>query len=1546
MTTELDSLAMDSGTSLDDLVSTPNQAEMPVSNKGTASSMAAHAAMLVGPEDAVDVYENVYREVGDNSGYTPTYDNVITSANQREASLTIEQMGSILGDENIPLDQKVGYASQWRTGSIQPDRARSPQELVAINQLEKDGLVEDSAEVDDTRWSLAANLGKVNDYNSSIQKMVNQEDLANSPGILEAGKNFIEAVSPFLDQAQVAEIQTRLRNSQDQGDFNSLASGIVKSFGLLGESKEEIRNFVSKVPVESRLPIAQAVYDVVLASEGSILGDKNSMVVMDNLRNFLVEGHYTTGDRVIDDISSALDLIGIGASVRAVKSGIRSAGNAARITKRNAMSAGEVVAQTNSKSANALIKAVANDETGELAQNVYGSTKSDVLVNSIGPEIGLPDKSVRAKPSINTSDIDADADIVRQIAGREGDISYTKAEKQSKFDDVSKDFLNLDFSGVTVRREMTSITNVDDVDGGVNIRTVIGPVDGGFKNGLDGVEQVKLATRKYGILDSEITLLKRSPEGNYKQVDINSPEAKVDGDYLVGVETTTPYDPSDLISWSTTDVKGKLFGIPLNIFDRITPLTRGKGGSVTQHLIPPSAIIDPLLTRSASVAVDNSAKSVDLLFQMASKWGEKYNGLKTHQKNVIDNYILRANHDGLKFNPEALEAEGWSPNMIDAYRQWKRTNDTIYELENIDVVRTSKRKGFEMFVTADGQDSVVVKPITNSVAGNLGVTKVYDPEIGMIRNITSAEKTELYKNGGTIAMARTPVNVGNETISYIKVSNNQSNYTRALRESDRILNYRDGHFTIYYKDPVFITKKVKNADGTEYTKAIATSKNIKDAEAYLKRVRAAEPDGVFTMRSDLKGEEFDEMMWNARVNSGRTAQRTRGEMLEDASARPTDMEFRHIATPEESLIRSITSISRRVNMKEWVDVAKARFMNQYDEYLPRHPTTHAKYWPDNVKQLVKPDSLEGNVSDYADAVSTFRYIDQMESGFINLIDDFTKNLFKAIADTSGKKGFSYLETGARVLQSGAPTAWARKKAFRLLLASAPIRQFVVQSSQALPVILATNPTFIPKVAPYIYLMRYLDRGGDSETFVKVMGKNFGISAKDALTMEKAYKESGIASAVSAHSLIRDDLKSLVNRTPLQKARAALGKPLDFTQKIGFEAGENILMKAIWISEYDLLRKSGKEINKEALNLLHARVRDLSLNMNKAGELAYNENTFSAMMQFMQAPHKAFAQIVLGNRALSRADRLKLGTAYIATYGTGFGLIFDQVLTPLLGDLDNETRDVIVGGLFNVGMNKALSLVYGEDVDTDFSSSMRLLEIPNLGEMFQTLATMDMESIVTSSPSVSLVVGDNARVNNVVKSLYRFFTVPEDDGSLKDVGYNFLNMFSGASAVFKADYALEKGRSINTRGEVLDKDVNPVEALMKVAGFQTVDEMLSFQVNKEIYYNSKKFKDDVKYLMDETSRRLAREGISEKERDYVLRLYQEANRVYAKEPRAMNVVRDEIRRRIRAGDHIIINALIDQAGIVTENQFNEMLNKAPLDNSTKDKIRNIHNSLKE
>jgi hypothetical protein len=271
---------------------------------------------------------------------------------------------------------------------------------------------------------------------------------------------------------------------------------------------------------------------------------------------------------------------------------------------------------------------------------------------------------------------------------------------------------------------------------------------------------------------------------------------------------------------------------------------------------------------------------------------------------------------------------------------------------------------------------------------------------------------------------------------------------------------------------------------------------------------------------------------------------------------------------------------------------------------------------------------------------------------------------------------------------------------------------------------------------------------------------------------------------------------------------------------------------------------------------------------------------------------------------------------------------------------------VTGGLFNLTMNKTLGTLYGEPVDVDFSSSMRLLEVPNLFTMWETMATMNMDEILKGSPSLSMVVGDNGKFGNLVKSIGRVFTVPEDDGRYKDVGVNFLNMFSGASNFMKARYIIKKGQSVNTKGVPVDNDVNEIEAMMRVAGFATTDEMMKYAMDEKTYKASKRPAEDVKYAMDEMAKRLGRDGISVEETDYIVDLYREANRIWGDDPFMMELVQKDIQRRGKAGDHVVLNRLIDMAGAATEEEMRQAISLAPMPSEDKKKLLEIIDFMKQ
>lgn len=1199
--------------------------------------------------------------------------------------------------------------------------------------------------------------------------------------------------------------------------------------------------------------------------------------------------------------------------------------------------------ETNPGKARSAFKAVVDDETGQLAEVIYGTNRTEVIANDVLPEITELGGTVRNKVEMP----DPDQDIIKTLQEAKGFSEFSEFEKANMRNTVIQDFKNV--IGLTPRRAMNAI---GDTDNGVKIDQIYGPTDGGFRSPREALQKAKLAFAKYGITDKELEVVARQPNGEY------APATKMDdGNYLVRVKYDYEFSPADTIAWTTTSTNRFW-----RMFDAVLPWEKGGTGGVAQHLIPHTAIQDKLLINAASVSSDRMAWINKKMLELAGDYAQKFNKLDGRQKALVSNYIVEANNLSIPFNPINLKARGLSDNSIETVRSWKKAWDTHWYFENQDVNKTLRAKGYYQFVDDTNNTGFVIKPIgpvkltgeydvdkaMTAVFRILGTdkVKVYDSSLNKIVTLNRPDIVDLYSKGGQLGQTRRAVSIGEDSVEYVVVRGNEESYIRRIRDDDATLNYRDGHYTVYYNQPYFITKEIM-VDGKVMTKAVASAGSVKDAARLRDNLQLTDEAGVYNVRGDLKAGtvDFDDYQWDTMVSGGRTSQRVRGQRLVNGSGQQTDLNHVHMESPEESLIHSIRSMSSRVAHRDYIDAAKARFMNQFNDLLPE--VKGQRQWPDDVRLIGKGDPTIPR-SRVKDATNTWRYIEAIDSGYVNLLDDMSKNLFKGFSEMAGRSGWGWLETGLQKASDVNPTAWARKKAFRFLLAANPLRQAPVQAMQALPIVLALNPKMLltGRLPAQFLFINYLNRGGDVDSFFKAAAKlATGLTPAEAKKLAHDYEISGFEAAVKANSLIRDDLKRLVDRNVFSRMSSFAAMPLNIAQRVGFEAGENALMRTVWLSEYDILRQAKTNITPAVLEQLNARVRNLTLNMNKAGELPYNENAFSALMQFFQAPHKAFAQIVMGHQGLSGWDRIKLGTSYVLTYGVGGGYVLDFVNKQL--HTDDKTRSVIEGGFFNLLMNKALTSLYGQETAVDFSDSLRLLQVPDMFKFAQTIWGMEFGAALTASPSASLVMGDNPRITRFVKQLMIPFTVDNDrkPQEIMNTAKTFLSIFSGMSNFYKAQYILDHQKSMSSSGKIPDFHVNDFEALMKAAGFSTIDEIHQYAFDEKSYKISETFKKDVTEFVNEMGYRLAVEGISNDETEYWLRIMGDAQRVWNNDPFYMKEIQSQLFYKATRGEYDIYKAVLRLSGLSDEATLKDLISTAPISSEEKAKLNTMIENIK-
>lgn len=1353
------------------------------------------------------------------------------------------------------------------------------------------------------------------------------------------------------DKAAIARFEVA-RNALESPEVASDLERIVQegvttiSDALSAEDKLAAQRAVNDIINERVTPglPAEVIQDVKTAIENSVAGLTPAVDTKQFVQDLLGTAKDATSRRILNSEATA----GLPTADEAFASTV--ARQSVRTSVQPA-SISQVFKDTNHVKAQQLHDAVVRDTSGRMANIAYGTTRTDAIANDMLPEVGTELGTVRSKASFDEALPAPNQEIIESTRKSQGRNDLTPAEKEGFRQEVQKDWDEWrDTVGLYPRVNMSTVRNLDN---GVGFDMVYGPKHNGFINAKQAIRQAEVGLAKYGVTKDNIEILGKNQNGEYEPIDLS--KAKPVGNYLIRVKADMEFAPGDTLTRALTKYEnnGKLFGVvPYRLFDMATWLDDAQQGGLVQQLIPSTAVLDAFkLTNPASIASEKSALLTKKMAELGGQYAKLYNGLNTRQRYLVDNYIREANAKGIPFNSSSLKAKGFTDGAVDTVRKWKEVWDTVYHFENIDYTKSLRARNWQYLVDQSNDTQLITRPVPRSrVAAG---TDVYDSSTGDMRKLTAEDLDKLYEEGGSVAEARTPIKVGDDSVSLILSPNKPGGaYTRRIRDDDNVLTYRDGYYHITYEQPYFIEKITQRPGKERVVEVVGTAGTRQDALNAVERLQTTNKDEhvVFNPRGDIKRntEQFADYEWGSVVASGRSAQKVRGERLKNFSETNPDPNVNHIESPEESLVRSIYSVAQRTAFRDFVETAKSRWMKQYGHLIEE--VKGQKNWPAQVK-VIGRGTVKHSLSDINDARWTWRYIDAMEAGYVNLLDDVSKNLFKYFSDVAGENGWGWLETVGRKASDANPSTFARRKTFRLLLAANPLRQLPVQSMQSLPVILATNPTFMVRLPFQMMLVDAIALGGDIDSWFKVAANVMtGLTKNEAKALQEAWRASGFEAAVEANSLTRDQLLRLTDKSVLQKTNRALAKPIDVMQKYGFNMGENLLMRSVWLSEYDNLRKSGKPITPEALENMNARVRHLTLNMNQAGELPYNHNMFSALMQFFQAPHKAFAQIVLGHTGLTALDRMKLGTAYVLTFGIGMGPMTSILSNLIPGEDKTMLRQVVEGGVFNILLNKALGTLFNQDVATDFSDSLRLFEVPNVAEFLTNLISGETSliDIIASSPSGALIVGDNPRITEfVLQAMRPFYVDPaQKPQEALNAGIEFLNIFSGASNAFKAAYILEKQKVMSTSGVVIDRDSNWVEAMMKLAGFSTMDEVRYYAFTDRTIKAQQKRTEDIKLWLREMNKRLALEGIGREDIESVSRIMSEAMVVWGKDNQALREISDQVRYQARTGEFTAFNQLIRYAGWMDEQQLQEIIDVSTLNPDQKKTVMEYLRAIRE
>jgi hypothetical protein len=1087
----------------------------------------------------------------------------------------------------------------------------------------------------------------------------------------------------------------------------------------------------------------------------------------------------------------------------------------------NPLAPHSVLKQSNPEQAANSFEAIFKSEGDEVAQAMTGTTKERAIADDIMPQAVTDSGRVTAQPVDIQRNLRREAvpERVWEFLGSIGRMDYTPAEKAIVRSNVQNDFRSAE--GLHLHESMGGFRTKFEAQGDkVVISAIYGKADGAWSSAKDARDQAMLSLRKYGILESEVQIMKLDGLDyvpvKYEDV-VDQP-----GSYMIKIDTESVIDPTDITNFED-------FSTRFTFFERM-PASFMLQGGIGSHIWDAASRFDPKITHGATVAQDYTAKLEKILLDHAAEYSNSWKKLSKDSQQRVDAYILEANLKEVKMDVIDMRTRlGMSDDEISTVQKWRNFWDGQFYLENDDLIRTYNEEGYELFRNAT--DEFHVKPVAKNV-NIYNQHNIYDPATQSTRLVSKKEVDELYDKGGTLAKMRRPVNINGEMVEHMIVRQTPTEYTRKFRSTDQVLNYREGYFTIHYDKPRFVDEITVDANGKEIRRAVAVGKDSVETKAYVDRMMKNAPPGVrYEHRADDRMMRRGSDDWfDIEAARGRIAQRHRGKNLEEATGMNHLGGMSLVEDPVFSAIKSAKSVAGRTITRPVLESAKARIKQKYSNLFPSDGMGGIK-WPSNLGEIgAKGKELSKEV---AEARANWAYINYLENGYINGIDDMFKQNFYAISEMLGEKGFGKAQRATAELGHVNPTAGAKQFVFTAMIAGNPFRQVFVQTHQAIRAAFYNPQAFLngklmSQVVEHTYHKAGLSPATDFSRFVD---------------------DSGMWDAVDRHNLVRGTLLDAAEGRSL--ATRAPAKAMEVVQQVGFNLGERLNMLMTLSAVYDKYKRAGKNLlDPDVKAMAYSEARAVSYEMNFAGDMPYNQTSMALFMQFLQVPHKAILQFA--NRKLTRSEKARLLIGDVVMWGPPI-LLINEAAQGFFGEdilpENPKLRKGLVEGLESYMLNAMM------DTELDFSS-LAPYDLTGFSKMMAGFYEGGLSAMWANSPT-SQMFGEQGRVRVALRSMLRFMGVQEPVGASPDTFMMALTetgkIFSGVGHAYKAHLLLEAEKRFDAYGRPAGDMQRAVEAFYQVLGFEGKSRKELFALSQATSKAKKDYESEIDSVYRETLR---------------------------------------------------------------------------------------------
>jgi len=1457
------------GLSLDAL---SGQAPTPIGSTADNEQHAMFTAVATSSQDNLISNYEKYKNSLEQGDDSPLKQDMAPLVQQDQAT-TAKAAASVLTDPSVPDDTKF-QVPQYLQAKTDLSARQATVESMASSSNGNEGVNQENA-----RLTIMSNVDSFLDYQRQSRALVKAMQVANdkSGSTVDTMLNFLPGLSGLLTTGIKQDVL-----KQDQSN-----TGVMMGMLTSMKNTADIRNYIDAMPPEKRMETLKQVLTYANNNNASLFDEANYASL--NLARELVDNNDSSNEALVKDVLfDATYLIGGGAKkaagaaapVASVSSESASAASkyalgampqdisivkgTSNVAKERAQvlqvsevakAVGSVVRnEVNPASLIQTAAAVNPTQGANLAKLLETSTedvarvltdgkpKADALVDLTMPN--TTEGPIRVKPD----GLDYSDDLVA-MGLKDSGFRYSAEERAKQQAGLQATLDNA--VGVQLRPEMGHI--VSDSGEGFKINAVVTDGNTGFNSAKAAFDRTEYAMRDLGITRDSFQLMKRGPEG-YSPIDFS--EALPDGDYAVSINHNWGYDMKTGFTEYTP--RFNLADSMKGLFD----LGQRTGqGSITQLAISPTQIFHKQVTQPFIVAEAHGAHLTAQLTRMSHAVEAQVGKLPKAESKSLVEYIKRANVDGIKFDPAAMAAQGYSKGSIDAYREFKRFHDTAFVLENADKVKTLDSYGYGYVVDRANNSQLLGKPLARNAKVGL---EVYDPSTNVSRVLTAAEKKDLYDNGGFISELKDHISVNGSNIKHVLVTNAQDNYFRKLNQMDRVLNYRDGYYRVQHNSPFFIVQNVKDKSGKLiYSKAVAEAASTKEAQMMGESL-SGRTGAKFHMQEQADSDYFIRTARSAKnrltamdegfdvgISAGRSSQKFRGDALESVNALASG-QSQHVLNPLEAMQNTAQSLGNRVSLRPVIEGLKTRFMDQYGKYLPTNPKTHMKYIPNDPAELGKGMIEDVNLRHCR---TTWAYINQMENGFVNGIDALASTISSWVAD--GVRASPTAEGAMRKLADTKLSSAVKGGVFITTLGMNTIGALLTQGSQSL-----SNLAFNVGIA-------------DLHTNIRdMLAHATGLGTKDWKDSGKQLfdemRQSGLFDSIDQHyseQMGGFSVHGIAGFRDISPTRpvASLLKMM----QLGNTYGEDFNQLTAWLVKRSAWQQSHKGATPtlRELDQILAEAKSMTFNFSKAASYSYQGNTLSVSMQFFQMIHKAVTDPFL-SRTVGTRDRLAMVAAPILLYGVPSSI--RNTITDVadsLPDVSREDKDKFATAMEMSMMKNALSLV---GVKGDFyTAKYNPMDAMGMASQLLELYQNGLPGLITKSPAGTLVTN---RIAPAVKTFGQYLgaidrdsNIPVSDEALWKAA---ANLSSGTSNAFKSYLMYHTGELRNNNGDIIQQGITPSEAFSKSVGLDTEDYQRYLAYGEERYASSQDLYNDMKTFVKNVNSELINNGMLKSDPQYV------------------------------------------------------------------------------